>query len=30
MALELPFDWTASALLLELTDQIPMNRIVFT
>ncbi len=30
MALELPFDWTASALLLELTDQIPMNRLVFT
>lgn len=25
-----PFDWTASALLLELTDQIPMNRLVFT
>lgn len=30
MALALPFDWTASALLLQLTDQIPMNRQVFT
>lgn len=30
MAHALPFDWTATALLLQLTDQIPMNRLVFT
>jgi|GEM_PF-2011012 hypothetical protein len=30
MAFALPFDWTASALLLQLTDKIPMNRLVFT
>ncbi len=25
-----PFDWTASALLLEIIDQISMNHLMFT